>query len=197
VDHYLAQCVSEVSDARVVSHLETCAGCAARYAAVAESLSDLRDDVDRQVEELFPEDRLQAARRQIARRIENLGHVAKVISFPKTRAERYHERTLSQRGTRWVALAAAAGLLVGIALGAYSSIVTNGPSVDPPLPSSTARASDVFITAPEPETAQRPMIDEEAFLQELEIAGGGLRARPLMPFDAFTPTVREVAAQLR
>jgi hypothetical protein len=41
------------------------------------------------------------------------------------------------------------------------------------------------------------VLDDDAFLQELEIARGGLRARALTPLDAFTPTVREVSAQLR
>lgn len=195
-DQYLAERAGDKVDVTVSAHLHACPACAARYAKLAQYMDDLWSEADAEIDEWFPDDRLQAARRQIARRLENLGHIARVISFPGRRSQAPLRPSWSRPGTRWVAGAAAAGLLVGIALGAYTDRVTAGRLA-------ISRPADAVVVAPPPsapvavESTLPPFLDEEAFLQEVELASIGLRTRALMPIDAFTPSVREVSAQLR
>jgi hypothetical protein len=67
---------------------------------------------------VFTADRLRAQHQQIARRLEHVGRPARVISFPGQLVRRTITASTSHAAPRWVAAAAAAGLFVGIALGA-------------------------------------------------------------------------------
>lgn len=199
LDQYMAERGGDHVDSAVSAHLHACPVCAARYAEFAGFLDGLRSEADAEIDAWFPDGRLQAARQQIARRLENLGHMARVISFPARRFPVPLRPSLSRPGTRWVAGAAAAGLLVGIALGAYTDRVTSGTAGR----LTASRPAGAVSLAPPPsmpaaaEPAPPSFLDEEAFLQEVELASVGLRTRALMPIDAFTPSVREVSAQLR
>jgi anti-sigma factor RsiW len=195
LDRYYAERAGDEAGADVSAHLEACPACAARYVEFARFMDDLQSEADAEIEARFPDERLQAARRQIARRLENLGHMARVIAFPGRQSMAALRPSFSRSGARWVAGAAAAGLLVGIALGTYSDRVT----ARVPAGQSLARTIETAaaLTPPVAEPLASSSLDEEAFLQEVELASVGLRTRALMPIDAFTPTVHEVSAQLR
>jgi hypothetical protein len=199
VERYVAEHTGETIEAAIASHLDGCEECATRYASLALFMDDLRSEAEMDVDALYPDEQLQASRRQIARRLENLGHIARVISFPGRRAEARRVHAPAHQRSRWIAGAAAAGLLVGVALGAYTVTVADDRSayVEVSPPAVTATPENSAVQTDRPVTVLDPVLDEDAFLEELEIAGGGLRASPLMPLDAFTPTVREVSAQLR
>jgi hypothetical protein len=198
VDCYAAKRTGDLPDPHVVGHLEACPACAARYANLSSFMNDLHVEADAEIDELFSDEHLQTVRRQIARRIENLGHIARVISFPGRRSDwRRASVTIEQR-SRWIAAAAAAGLLVGVADGAYTAMVADGEPARITISAPTVSAPEVRPSVHEVDVVvPLRVLDEDAFLEELEIAGGGLRARPLMPLDAFTPTVQEISAQLR
>jgi hypothetical protein len=181
IECYAAERSGDAVDPRLVDHLVECAECGTRYQDLARFMDDLRSEGDAEVDEVFSDDRLRTERQEIARRIEHLGHMARVISFPVRPTEEHPDQTLAPRASRWVAMAAAAGLLVGLGLGVFTNL------------GARLRVDQVAPDSPAPQT----VLDDDAFLQELEIARGGLRARALTPLDAFTPTVREVSAQLR
>jgi hypothetical protein len=95
-------------------HLAGCADCRARYVDFCAWLTDIRDDAIAEADVAFPGDRLAAQQSQILRRLEAMERPARVIAFPRL------NRTVTaahSRPQRWVAAAAAAGLIVGIAAG--------------------------------------------------------------------------------
>jgi hypothetical protein len=96
------------------SHLQQCAECRVRYAAFASWADDLREDVHTEADIAFTPDRLAAQQSAIARRLELLERPARVIAFPRHTGTATVRHPLRQR---WIAAAAAAGLVVGIGLG--------------------------------------------------------------------------------
>jgi hypothetical protein len=192
---YIAERAGDPIDPADAAHLQGCSACTARYVDLVRFMDDLRSEADAEADAWFPEARLQAGRRHIAWRLEHLGQMARVITFPGGRASASVRRSIPRPALRWVAGAAAAGLLVGVALGTYTDRVAAGrPAPETPV---DAVAGVAPTPAPVPEPAPPAFLDEEAFLQEVELASIGLRTRALMPIDAFTPSVREVSAQLR
>jgi hypothetical protein len=95
-------------------HLASCAECRAKYADFCAWLTGIRDDAIAEADVAFPVDRLVAQQAQVLRRLEAMERPARVIAFPRL------SRTMTaahSRPQRWVAAAAAAGLIVGIAAG--------------------------------------------------------------------------------
>jgi anti-sigma factor RsiW len=192
---YVAERTGDPIDTADAAHLQDCSACTARYMDLLRFMDDLRSEADAEADAWFPEARLQAARRQIARRLEHLGQMARVITFPQGRASASVRRSIPRPALRWVAGAAAAGLLVGVALGTYTDRVAAGRLSATTPAGAVAGVAPTLASVPEPPPPT--FLDEEAFLQEVELASIGLRTRALMPIDAFTPSVREVSAQLR
>jgi hypothetical protein len=178
-------------DGRLGRHLAEFRACAARYEALTHDFDELRAEATTEADALFPLELRLDSRRQIARRIENLGQAGRVISFRGRRSASLPRRVPTTRtGARWIAAAAVAGLLAGLGLGTYTA-------EDAPRDADEAVVLlPAGLRAADADLPQAPL-DEEAFLLELEMAGGGLRTSALMPFDTFTPGVREVSAQLR
>jgi hypothetical protein len=184
---YIAERTGDLPDPRLTEHLVGCASCTARYTGVARFMDRLRQEADVELEVHFPADRLETQRLHIARRLEHVGHAARVISFPARATDAATRARSTHRGSRWVAAAAVAGLVVGLVLGALSNENT------PVAPVEVAVAP---VGAEEPLMLRAPM-DEDTFLQELELAGIRQRVQALRPLDAFTPTVQEVTTQVR
>ncbi len=72
-----------------------------------------------EAEEAFPAERLAAQQAQVMRRLEALERPARVIAFP-----RFARPVTSTQGhaQRWVAAAAAAGLVIGLAAGQFVDV---------------------------------------------------------------------------
>ena len=88
--------------------------CRARFAAFDGWLDEVRTTPAPRRTRRFPAERLAAQQAQILRRLEALERPARVIAFPKFARARRPARVARRR---WVAAAAAAGLIVGIGLG--------------------------------------------------------------------------------
>lgn len=104
------------TDGRPASHphLTTCAHCRVRYSAFTGWLDDLRTEAHAEADDAFPPERLSAQQAGILRRLEALERPARVIAFPR----QTRPVTGSQPFARgWVATAAAAGLVIGLAAG--------------------------------------------------------------------------------
>lgn len=95
-------------------HLASCAACRARFAQFTAWLEELRADAVAEADELFPAERLAAQQAQIFRRLEAAERPARVIAFPKFQPQMVAR---SSHASRWVAAAAAAGLIVGVGVG--------------------------------------------------------------------------------
>src|SRR5213075_3472379 len=77
-------------------------------------LDTLQSDATTEADEAFPPERLAAQHAQIFRRLEAAERPARVIAFPKF-AQPLTSRT--SHASRWIAAAAAAGLIVGVGVG--------------------------------------------------------------------------------
>ena len=191
-DCYYSERTGEAIDPRAAEHLADCAACGARYAELSRFLDALRAEGDAQSRDVFTAERLQAQQQQIARRLEHVGHPARVISFPAQLVHRSISSSTAPMAPRWIAAAAAAGLFVGVALGASyqwdwhnqvaRSVLTGDVNVRlSPIATRGSRSNDVAA--------------DDAFLLELELALDRPRTRELIAYDALTPHVRSVRDQ--
>lgn len=189
-DCYLAEAGGETMDPRIAVHLADCPACAARYAELAAFMDDLRTTGAADADDIFTPDRLRAQHQHIVRRLENAARPARVISFPS----QFGKRTMnapSRSAPRWIAAAAAAGLLLGVAMGASYQYTAHTRAEQ-----TLARQADTSPRlAPVATRGMSPaqIAADDAFLSDLDAALERPHTRELLAFDAFTPHVREVA----
>ncbi len=170
------------ADAAATTHLAACVRCQSRAAATARGLDGLRGDARAAADLAFSAADLERQRRTIAARIVRGHRAARVLVFPR------HEPGLPSRRAdrRWLAAAAAAGLVLGALAGqlphlrsplAPAGSAGAGPDLGPPTV--VAVRTDV-----------RPL--EDTLLSEVE-AALDTEARPaLRALDALTPVHYEI-----
>jgi len=170
------------------AHVGECTQCRARYDAFADWLADARADAIGEAEEVFPPERLAAQHAQILRRLEALDRPARVIAFP-----RFSQGTVAARRgpQRWIAAAAAAGLIVGLGAGELRDFrrtmrrgapagYLSGPPRSPVTQTAVGALQPVVLTA------------DDAFLYDSEEASTSSRVEALHALDALTPLVRDM-----
>ena len=196
-DCYLAAKAGDLLDPPVAEHLTDCDDCGARYAELTEFMEMLSTEAATEADAVFSPERLRTQRMHISRRLEHLGHPARVITFPGRTGGHQFGSSTPRPVRRWVAAAAAAGLFVGVATGLFldreagrasgrrSSVTTARQSI---LTAADGRVEAGQIEFVRPE----PFESDEDFLSELELAGERPRIRELTAVDALTPHVREV-----
>ena len=191
-DCYLLERGGEPIDPPTAEHLTDCAACGGRYTELIRFMDGLRAEGEAEADEIFTIERLRAQHQHVMRRLERVGREARVISFPGQFVRRSISASTTRSAPRWIAAAAAAGLFVGVALGAsyewnaivgsaHPSMMTRGAD---PRPS---RATPVATRG----TSQPDVAADDAFLSDLEVALERPHTRELVAFDAFTPHVRE------
>jgi hypothetical protein len=172
-------------------HLQACAGCRSRFASFASWMTELRVDAASEVDELFPPERLASQHAQIFRRLEASERPARVIAFPKF-AQPLTSRSSS--GSRWIAAAAAAGLIVGVGVGQMMDI--RHSLGGPVAPVRQARLDNQRLSNAEVRTVSTNG-REEAFLSEVDVT----LSRPALPelraLDEFTPRAGETGQIVR
>jgi len=156
-------------------HLESCAACQARYEAFTDWLADIRLDAVAAADDVFPADRLTAQQAQIMRRLETLDRPSRVIAFPKFAQPVATTRSGPQR---WIAAAAAAGLIVGLGAGELLDLRRPGR-----LRPSLAEAEPVTQSA---RGAVQPVSlkSDDVLLYDAESSP---RVEALQALDAITP----------
>lgn len=106
----------------------------------------------------FDDRALEAQRHKILARLANLGHPAKVLRFPKTA---YGELPTAGVNRRWISVAAAAGLLIGVLGGQLVHLV----------PQQTRRLAPVATSiAPSAPYVAVSVPADDGFLGEIEYA---------------------------
>ena len=191
-DYFLADRAGEPLDPRVGEHLADCRACAARYADLASFMNGLRADGVADADLVFTADRLRAQQVQIERRLQQVGRPARVLSFPARVVRGTMSGSPARWTPRWAAVAAAAGLFVGVAVGASYNFGTRslfGPSSRQITPALTLSPVATRGTSPAQVAA------DDAFLSDLELALERPHTRELIAFDALTPHVREISTQ--
>ena len=131
----------------------------------------------------FDDRALEAQRNRILARLAHLGHPAKVIRFPKAMNI---EAPAAGINRRWISVAAAAGLIIGLLGGQLVHLVPqNGRRLSPMAtssiaPSAPARPAFVPVSVP---------VDDDGLLGEVELAMEIRSATELRALDEFTPLV--------
>ena len=163
-------------------HLESCPACEARRATIARVLDDVSAATAAETDALFPPDRLAKQHAGILQRIEREGRPARLIAFPAAAAPVPRTRP----APRWIAGAAAAGLVLGLLAGQVGRLMPGGRGAQ--VAGSERPALAVL-------EAISPAMSEEEFLGRIELAVEGTTGASLRPLDDLTPRVWEVAAQ--
>ena len=194
-DSYLAERGGLPIDPPVAEHLADCASCGTRYAELAAFMDALRRDGDAEADAIFTPERLRLQQLQIARRIALVGRPARVLSFPGRIVRRTIDASASRRAPRWVAAAAAAGLLVGVAVGASFQWRAQVQSRQNFLADASRARAQRTTPAATRGNGPAEIASDDAFLSDLEIALERPHTRELQAFDALTPHVREISDQ--
>jgi hypothetical protein len=96
--------------------IAACDTCQSLHRSVAQTLREVTTTAMLSADAAFPPERLARQRARILARIERYGQQARILAFPSPRAQR--ATLLRPRSLRrWVAGAAAAGLIVGVVAG--------------------------------------------------------------------------------
>ena len=161
-------------------HLRDCAECRLRFTSFSNWIDGLRIDGVGEAEEALSAERLASQQAQIFRRLGAAERPARVIAFPKFPAGAMRPTPVR----RWIAAAAAAGLLTGVGIGQMLNLRSgSGPSTFP--------ADRISEAAPR----QTPgVIQAGALINDYDAAALAELEEPATPryealraFDTFTP----------
>ncbi len=161
--------------ARYVRHVKQCPACRERLDALREASSDVRRDVLAAIDARITPARLDRQFDVIARRLD--GHSGRVLPFPAT----LHRTTPPPSLRRWVAVAAACGLLVGIGAGQLVGALAE-PDHQPWRPASVSAGPGPGGTAIQQET-------DEQMLVEIDAALTRSRSKEFRVLDELTPRI--------
>jgi hypothetical protein len=146
--------------------------------ALEASLAQYRAAACAEADAHFDDRALEAQRHKILARLAHLGHPAKVIRFPKAPSG---EMPVSRVNRRWISVAAAAGLLIGLLGGQVLNLVPQqtrrAPTASAAAPS-TPDAGPVFVPASVPA--------DDGLLGEIELVMERRSASELRALDEFT-----------
>jgi hypothetical protein len=175
-------------------HLLGCAECRRRYDDLCAWLEGVRGEALEEADAAFPAERLAAQQAQIFRRLEASERPARVIAFPR------FAQPLSAGGplvNRWITVAAAAGLVIGVALGQWMDLRHRFGAQPPQVVEEVVATSQRH---PQPDVRLQTVnaISDEALLSELEASlSMQPSAGPLRALDTITPRSRDFMDQSR
>lgn len=182
--------LAEGAPVDVHPHLRECAECRLRFGSFSNWMQELRLDAVAEAEEAVPADRLAAQQAVILRRLEAAERPARVIAFPKYPVDA--QRPPSRH--RWIAAAAAAGLIAGLGLGQMLDL--RYLSADPgSFPADRTAQSTVAPNGPTALPAVATL-SEEADIAEVEAAATP-RYEALRAYETFTPRAADFVTSSR
>ena len=185
-DRLIDVCVDKARYPDDRNHLDSCPECAERGAHLSRMLADITAVTVAEADAAFSVDRLAKQRARILQRLEQEGRAGRVITFPGNLTQRPSLR--ARPGMRWVAGAAAAGLLIGVFAGHLAHVVVPNQWSGSPTQVTIQPAGTTLH-------AVSTTLSEEEFLGMLEVAIEGTSGASLRPLDDLTPLAWEVAAQ--
>jgi hypothetical protein len=179
-------------DRETLSHLAVCSACANRLEDLTREFDQLRAEAWREADTIFDDAALEVQRSRILDRLSHLGQVARVLRFPSPAREA--AMPVSPMSRRWLSVAAAAGLLIGLVAGQVIHFVPwdtrlhrpQASQLQAPAPPARGTAGPVVVHASSGGTGS-----DDELLIEIEEAMEYRRAASLRALDAFTPRVGE------
>ncbi len=197
---YLAERGGEGIDPLAVEHLTDCEACRTEYRDLTAFMDDMWTTADHESSDVFTPDALRLQQVEIARRLELVGHAARVLSFPHVESAgtspslgQAPGRTIARSAAAWSAGTAAAGLLVGIGAGVLYGTRVHDPAAATAVMQAVERHAPVQGRVDAPQ----PLDDDAVFMSVLEAALDRPRTQALLALDALTPHVREVSYRIR
>lgn len=127
-------------------HLDRCDICAERAVALARWMDELQADATDLADDLFTPERLQAQQQQVMRRLEQLDQPARVIAFPAASRADLNGSSGRRVAASWVAVAAAAGLVIGVIGGQVSARLTR-PNIAAPVTAATTPTTETALAS--------------------------------------------------
>lgn len=170
--------------ARYLRHVKQCTSCAERLDALREDCAEIRRGVLAAADARITPARLDRQFDVIARRLE--GHSGRVLPFPTT----VHRTSSAPPLRRWVAMAAACGLVIGVGAGRLMG----------PLGSDVANRWRPGVSARQGAPAIRPAIQQETdeqMLVEIDAAVTRSRTKEFRALDELTPRILDARARSR
>ena len=170
---------------RVQHHLAGCPDCEIRRTEFASLLTEVDAAATLEADAAFSDDRLARQQSRILARIDQNGRPGRVIAFP---AGHGHDSlsTRTRPMSRWVAGAAAAGLIVGLVAGHMSHDFSG---IRRP-PAARAVVGQQIAATTMRDVA--PAITDDEFLGQIEAAVDRSGPAALRPLDVLTPRAWEV-----
>ena len=163
------------ADPRTESHLASCARCRRERDRIALLLADARAGADAALETVFSPADLERQHHAVLQRIARNGGAARVLRFPHGPDER--PSAGRRADSRWLAVAAVAGLLLGVAAGQVPHLLR------------AARTTPSVARSVAPEVAV-PVADwriDDSLLSEVDAALASVTRPELEALDALTP----------
>src|SRR5919106_942717 len=185
-----AQAPGTDHDRQLLTHVSSCEACAARLADLTVQMETLRDAAWQEADAAFDDAMLEAQRGKILARLANLGKAARVLRSPARMRDA--SMPVSPISRRWVSVAAAAGLIIGLVAGQLLHFV--------PWESQLHRQSGPLQTAQRPASGSVMVqsasaivsLTDDPLLEEIDEAMELRRAPNLRALDAFTPRVGDL-----
>jgi hypothetical protein len=178
-----------VAEGRAASHphLNVCAECRYRYTDFTRFLDEIKEDAYAEADQVMSPERLGAQQAQIFRRLEALERPARVIAFPKANRPAISP---SRVGQRWVATAAAAGLVIGVVAGQLVPFRRALAPAERPAGAVVADSAPARTGNVTPVSNIGPV--DEAFIDgDTELSARSMRDSSLRALDDFTPRARD------
>jgi hypothetical protein len=174
-------------DGEAYDHITSCATCQARGRAVAELLDETTRATASETDALFGPDAVARQHARIMSRVATECRSARIISFPAASPAPVHPQ---RTGTRWVAAAVAAGVILGIVGEHVTHRLTRTP-----YPSRTFETSAQMVAQPVRAAAVRTVStgSDDEFYGQVELAFGSAGPAALRSLDALTPRVSDVS----
>ncbi len=176
-------------DQQLLAHVARCSACSAQLVQLRRELDRLRTAAWQEADALFDDAALETQRTRILDRLAHLGQAARVLRFP--RQARAAAMPVSPISRRWVSVAAAAGLLIGLLAGQLIHFVPGDArqpritALQGPLPA-RGTSGPIIVQASSTLRADEDLLDEIDDAMELS------RAATLRALDAFTPRVGDL-----
>jgi len=167
------------------AHVSACATCQARGLAVAELLDEVTHATASETDVLFSSDLLARQQARIMGRVAQECRSARIISFPAAPPAAVRP---VRGGTRWVAAAVAAGVILGIVGEHVTERIAHGGRP------ARAFAVPAVQVVSEPGVAVRAVSvgSDDDFYGQVELAFGSAAPAALRPLDVLTPRVTDV-----
>jgi hypothetical protein len=193
----------DASDEEGLRHLVRCPSCEARYIDMQRAFDDAGEAVVARADAACTPDLLAEQHARILRRIDAQYEGPRVLAFPRGSAPAHASAQPPLVMLRWAAVAAAAGLVIGLTAGQLLHIGRDGISlarntVSAPAPTPASASIRAGRTTPVMRAANGvPAVDENEFLSEVDLAAAGPQAAELRAIYAFTLETPRDPAPLR